>query len=63
MGTYGGIILVYQNAEIIYRFNGCGGISGALESILFDANGYIATSCDSFPTPNLYLNYPSGSFT
>ena len=52
-----------KNEEIINPFNGCDGISGALESILFDANGYIATSCDSFPIPNLYLKYPNGSFT
>ena len=62
VGTYGGMILVYQNEEIINQFNGCNGYSVLLLSILFDKNGYIATSCD-YPIDKLYLYAPNGSFT
>ena len=64
VGTLGGILLVYQNEEIINQFNGCDGNNGWLTSILFDPNGYMATSCSSHPTPyKLYLFSPNGSFT
>ena len=62
VGTLGGTILVYQNEIIINQFNGCNGDSTALTSILFDPNGYMATSCD-YPTNKLYLFSPNGSFT
>ena len=61
VGTEEGIILVYQNEILINQFNGCGG-TGTFEpvySILFDPNGYIATSCDE----KLYLFSPNSSFT
>ena len=66
VGTYEGIILVYiffyQN-EILIRqqFNGCDGNSGLIPSILFDPNGYMATSC--YESNKLYLFSPNGSFT
>ena len=61
MGTTGeGIILVYQNEILINQFNGCGGNSVILMSILFDPNAYIATSCGN---AKLYLYSPNGSFT
>ena len=62
VGTSGGIILVYQNEEIINQFNGCNGNVVWVESILFDKNGYMATACDD-PTNKLYLYSPNGSFT
>ena len=39
VGTTGGIILVYQNEEIINQFDGCDGNIDQLNSILFDQNG------------------------
>ena len=62
VGTYGGIIIVYQNEIIINQFNGCDGNNDVLTSILFDQNGYMATSCYN-PTSKLYLFAPNGSFT
>jgi hypothetical protein len=44
-GTTGGIILGYQNEIIINQFSGCNGNSGYLSSMLFDQNGYTATTC------------------
>ena len=61
VGTTGGMILVYQNEKLINQFNGCGGNSAYLKSILFDPNGYMATSC--YSTNKLYLFSPDGSFT
>ena len=61
VGTRKGIILVFQNEEIIYQFNGCNGNNDILTSIYFDPTDYIATSCQN---PNkLYLFSPNGSFT
>jgi hypothetical protein len=57
VGTTRGIILVYQNELIINQFNGCNGNSGYLTFILFDQNGYMATTC-THPTPKLYLFSP-----
>ena len=57
-----GIILVYQNEILINQFNGCNGNSVTLSSILFDPNGYMATTCWD-PTNKLYLFSPNGSFT
>ena len=62
VGTGEGIILVYQNEEIIKQFNGCNGNSVRLMSILFEPNGYMATTCYS-PTNKLFLFSPNGSFT
>ena len=62
VGTGGGMILVYQNESLINQFNGCDGNSVWLTSILFDPNGYMATSCDN-PANKLYLFSPNGSFT
>ena len=62
VGTYGGMILVYQNESLIYQFNGCNGNSDRVMSILFDPNGYMATTCWN-PTDTLYLFSPDGSFT
>ena len=61
VGTQERIILVYQNEEIINQFNGCNGNSYHLTSILFDQNGYMATSC--LHTNKLYLFSQNGSFT
>ena len=60
VGTEGGIILVYQKEEKINQFNGCDGNSEILYSILFDTNGFMATTCQ---TNKLYLFSPEGSFT
>ena len=62
VGTSEGIILIYQNEEIINQFNGCDGKYGSITSILFDSNGYMATSC-GYPTLKLYLFSPNGSYT
>ena len=62
VGTYGGIILIYQNEIIINQFNACDGNSGLLSAIFFDSNGYMATICDD-PTYKLYLFSSNGSFT
>ena len=62
MGTQGGIILIYQNEILINQFNGCNGNSVLLTFILFDPNGYMATTCN-YPTNKLYLFSPDGSFT
>ena len=62
VGTeWNGIIFVYKNESLVNQFNGCGGNSGGVSSILFDANGYMATSC--VPSNILYLFSPDGSFT
>ena len=61
VGTYGGIILVYQNEILINQFDGCSGNSGWLRSILFDLNGNMATSC--YRANKLYLFAPDGSVT
>ena len=56
------IMNVYQNEEIINEFNGCDGHNVSLNSILFDANGYMATtSCHSL-TNKLYIFSPNGSY-
>ena len=60
VGTTKGMILVYQNEKIINQFNGCDGNSATLTFILFDPNGYMATSCGN-PTNKLYLFSPDGS--
>ena len=60
VGTFEGIILVYQNETIIHQFNGCDGDSASLTSIYFDQNGFIATSCFN---SKLYLFSQNGSFT
>ena len=62
VGTSGGIVLVYQNEILINQFSGCNGNSCALNSILFDLNGYMATTCFS-QINKLYLFSPEGSFT
>ena len=62
VGTKEGIILVYKNGIVINKFNGCGGNSDLLSSIVFDPNGYMTTSC-RYPTNKLYLFSPNGSFT
>ena len=61
VGTSGGIVLMYQNEIIINQFNGCNGMSAWLTSILFDPNGYIATSCEN--SNKLYLFSSNSSFT
>ena len=61
VGTWEGIILVYQNEEIINQFNGCDGNGVYLTSILFDRNGYMATSC--YGINKVYLFSSNGSFT
>ena len=63
MGTIKGIILAYQNEEIINQFNGCDwcdGNSDWLFSILLDQNGYMVTACSN---SKLYIFSPNGSFT
>ena len=60
MGTWHGFILVYQNEILINQFDGCDGNNACLSSILFDQNGYIATSCDD---SKLYLFSPDGAFS
>ena len=62
VGTRYGIVLVYLNEIIINQFNGCNENSNQLNSILFDPNGYMATSC-GYPTNKLYLFSTNGSFT
>ena len=62
VGTRYGIVLVYLNEIIINQFNGCNENSNQLNSILFDPNGYMATSCN-YPTNKLYLFSTNGSFT
>ena len=62
VGTDEGIMLVYKNEAIIKQFHGCDGNSVWLTLILFDQNGYMATSCNN-PTNKLYLLSPNGSFT
>ena len=62
VGTYGeGVILVYQNEILVNQFNCCNGKSDYVTSILFDTNGYMATTCEQ--TKKLYLFSPNGSFT
>jgi len=60
VGTSVGMILRYQNEILINQFGGCNGNSDYLRSILFDPNGYMATSCYS---NKLYLFSSNGSFT
>ena len=55
LGTSKRLVLVYQNEKIIDNFIGCDGNSVILASILFDPNGYMATSCSGNPTYKLYL--------
>ena len=55
------MILVYENEILIKQFNGCDGNSEALISILFDPNGYMATTCNY--SNKLYLFSPNSSFT
>ena len=63
IGTYGGIVLVYQNEKIINQFNWCDGNSNYLLSILFDANGYMATTCSNDIVYLYFQIYvPNGSF-
>ena len=63
VGTKEGIILVYQNEKIINQFNGCDGNADLITSILFDQNGYMATSCDNPTVSKLYIFSPNGSLT
>ena len=62
VGTEGGMILVYQNEMLINKFDGSNQRYDKVTSILFDQNGYMATSCDN-PASKLYLYSPDGSFT
>jgi len=62
VGTDNGIVLVYQNESLINQLNGCNGNIDYVTSILFDPNGFMATTC-SYPTNKLYLFSPDGSFT
>ena len=55
------IILVYQREILINQFDGCNRNNALLTFILFDPNGYIATTCN--PTNKLYIFSPDGSFT
>ena len=48
-----------QDLNILIKYNP-GGYPGYLGISYNPSNGLLF---DSFPTPNLYLNYPSGSFT
>ena len=61
VGSMGGIILVYQNESLINQFDGCNGNDVTVTSILFDPNGYMATSCDN-PADNLFLFSTNGLF-
>ena len=61
VGTWEGIILVYENEMLINQFNGCNENRGFLTSILFDPNGYMATTC--YLSNKLYLFSSNGSFT
>ena len=54
--------MVLQNEVIVNQFNGCGGNSVILTSILFDEYGYFATSCYE-PTNKLYLFFANGTDT
>ena len=60
VGTTNGIVLVVQNDVIVNQFNGCGGNSIWLTSILFDHYGYFATSCYN---DKLYLLFANGTYT
>ena len=61
IGTNTGLILVIQNENILNQFNGCGGNSVLLNSILFDDYGYMATSCSD--VNKLYLLFPNATST
>ena len=50
-----------KNEEIINQLHRCDGNSDPLTSILFDQNGYMATSCD-YTENKLYINSQNGSF-
>ena len=60
--TREGIVPVYQNEIIINQFNGCNGNNAGLNSILFDPNGNMATTC-WYPSNKLYLYSSNGLFT
>ena len=60
VGTYDGTILVYENEILITQFDGCSGNSQHVCSILFDQNGYMATTCSN---EKLCLFSPNGSLT
>jgi DNA-binding beta-propeller fold protein YncE len=47
VGTINGKIVVIQNKVIIKTFNGCGGHSTVLTSIMVDLFGYMATVCNN----------------
>ena len=63
VGTYGGIIFVYQNEIIINQFNGSDGDENYLTLIIFDQHGYMATSDASYPTSSLNLYSHNCPFT
>ena len=55
-----------MNEILVNQFSGCNGNDALITFILFDPNGYIATSCEysyQLPTNKLYIFYPNGSFT
>jgi hypothetical protein len=62
VGTTNGLVLVIQNERILNQFNGCGGNSATVDSILFDDYGYIVTSCDN-PFNILHLYFVNRTFT
>ena len=63
VGTeWNGIILVYQNEILINQFKACNGNKVTLYSILFDPNGFMATSCQN-PSNKLYLFSTDESLT
>ena len=59
VGPWEGLILVYQNEILVNQFNGCNGNSDYVTPILFDTNGYMATTC--YFTNKLYLYSQNGS--
>ena len=54
IGTANETVLLIENEIIVNKFNGCGGNSDILTSIVFDNNSFMATNCD-YPPLIIYL--------
>jgi hypothetical protein len=58
VGTSDGSILLIVNQAVIRSFNGCGGNSDYITSLLFDQNGILSTLCDRH---NIYSYNQNGT--
>ena len=60
IGTSSGTVILVQKEVIVNQFKGCGDVNRILTSMLFDEDGYFATSCNDGSS---FLIFVNGTFT